>query len=82
MCREIGQVMAVNVHCDLHAQCHVLVQSDDGHHHHIHMLWLNTPNIILTDLVVFFSSIVLWTVTIVSVASRPCNLATFNSHFD
>ena len=30
MCWEIGQVRAVNVCRDLHAQYHILVQSDDG----------------------------------------------------
>ena len=33
MCREIGQVRAVDVCHDLHAQCHVLVWLDDGCHH-------------------------------------------------
>ena len=33
MCWEIGQVMAVDVHHDLRAQYHVLVQLDDGRHH-------------------------------------------------
>ena len=32
VCRGIGQVMAVDVRCDLCPQYHVLVQSDDGHH--------------------------------------------------
>ena len=32
VCRGIGQVVAVNVRCDLRAQYHVLVQSDDGRH--------------------------------------------------
>ena len=32
MCWEIGQVEAVNVCHDLHAQYHALVQSDDGHY--------------------------------------------------
>ena len=32
VCWEIGQVGAVDVYCDLHTQCHILVQSDNGHH--------------------------------------------------
>ena len=32
MCQGIGQVVAVDVHYDLHAQCHILVQLDDGRH--------------------------------------------------
>ena len=32
MCQEIGQVKAVNMRRDLRAQCHVLVQLDDGRH--------------------------------------------------
>ena len=32
MCLENGQVMAVDVRRDLHAQYHVLVQSDDSRH--------------------------------------------------
>ena len=33
MCREIGQVRAVDVCRDLRAQCHVLVRLDDSCHH-------------------------------------------------
>ena len=32
MCQEIGQVVAVDMCRDLRAQCHILVQLDDGHH--------------------------------------------------
>ena len=32
MCREIGQVMAVDVCRDLRALYHILVQLDDGRH--------------------------------------------------
>ena len=37
MCWKIGQVVAVYMCCDLQAQYHILVQSDDGCHH-IHYL--------------------------------------------
>ena len=32
VCQEIGQAVAVNVCHDLHAQYHILVQSDDSRH--------------------------------------------------
>ena len=33
MCQEIGQVMAIDVHCDLQTQYHILVQLDHSRHH-------------------------------------------------
>ena len=33
MCQEIGQAVAADMCHDLCAQYHVLVQSDDSHHH-------------------------------------------------